>query len=80
MLKRIDEPWDPYQMRMALSGGNKQWTDFMFKYRFTDNEKAIKLYYKTDASQYYRKMVKAKATGLKFDREEPPVTSGEAVE
>ena len=52
----------------------------MEKYKFTANEKTIKLYYKTDASQYFRKLTKAKATGANFTREEPPVSGGQAVD
>ena len=64
-IKRLDEVWDPYQLKVTELGGNKPFYDFMSEY---EKERApISKKYKSDAAAYYRKMLHFKCRGVPLE-------------
>ena len=61
---------------VAKLGGNKEFVEFMLPYNQSDRERAIKLWYKTDAAHYYRKMMRSKALGREWTKQPPATTFG----
>ena len=71
MLKRIDEAWDPYQLLLVFTCGNKAWIDFIQEYNFTEKERQIPILYKADTAMYWRKKIRAEALGQEFEQDPP---------
>ena len=77
-LKKLDEVWDPYQLKITEVGGNKVFYEFMKEY---EKERVpVVRKYKTDAAAYYRKQLHYKAKGFTLDEKQPPRNAQELAE
>lgn len=72
----FDEPWDPYQKRVAGCGGNKAFYEFMKDYG--KERDAILKKYKNSAADYYKKRLAAQCSSKPFDELAPPKNASEA--
>lgn len=66
--------WQEKQLKLMHYGGNSALKDFLSNYALPSKNIEI---YKTKALDYYREMLKARAEGLEFNKEQPSPESGQ---